>query len=151
MRKRAVPLFKERHFTMIIQNGKFEKPVWQGENDNKKLGDKRDVKTLRTPSGQEYQIDMSYREWALLFLLVQDDWLDYQHFIDEAYRLHVTCAHYLSCQCIFESLFRELYTTYEIENDYIKVTFEWTYAYKDQIKAPYGRRLFVSRNTSNEN
>ena len=72
MRKRAVPLFKERHFTMIIQNGKFEKPVWQGENDNKKLGDKRDVKTLRTPSGQEYQIDMSYREWALLFLLVQE-------------------------------------------------------------------------------
>ena len=31
MRKRAVPLFKERHYTMIIQNGKFEKPVWQGE------------------------------------------------------------------------------------------------------------------------
>ena len=38
---------------MIIQNGKFEKPVWEGENDNKKLGDKRDVKTLRASSDQE--------------------------------------------------------------------------------------------------
>lgn len=136
---------------MIIQNGKFEKPVWEGENDNKKLGDKRDVKTLRTSSGQEYQIDMSYREWALLFLLVQDDWLDYQHFIDEAYRLHVTCAHYLSCQCIFESLFGELYTTYEIENNYIKTIFEWSYDFKDQIKAPYGRRMRALRKANNQN
>lgn len=136
---------------MIIRNGKFERPVWEGKNDNRKLGDKRDVKALRTSSGNDYQIDMSYREWALLFLLVQDDWLDYQHFIDEVYRLYVTCAHYLSCQRIFESLFRELYTAYEVENDYIKTTFEWSYAYKDQIKAPYGRRLFVSRQSANEN
>ena len=128
------------------------KLLFQFSNDNRRLTDKRDIKEMRTSTGRSFKIDMTYKQWALLFLLVQDDWLDLERICDETYRQYHEYSQFKSYQSIFEQLFLELYSEYEIEKGYVtEPPIAWLYPYKDQIQIPYGRPLDIQRRASNHN